>query len=531
MKRWEPARELSARGERMLRSVSKSRKLLDFLCRWRREIFNDSFQGEMEKAYRQTGQGEEPHPPAMMCMAMLLQAYLQVSDAEVVSLTGTDRRWRLLLDLPLDEDDPAFSQGAYQQFRVRFIRHDLDERLLKRTAEVAKSSGAFDSKKLPKQIRTAADSRPLEGAGRVEDTVNLLGHAGCKLAEGAARLLGVTVEEICAQARVPLLVGTSIKAALDLDWSDPSAKGEGLNRLVEQLDRLSAWVGRHLGDAVVEAPLKRYIETLVQIQAQDLERQPDGSVRLHQGVAADRQISIEDPEMRHGRKSKSKKFNGYKEYIEADLDTELILATAVLPANRPEEEAAPLLQGDLERMGFPPAAVEEFHIDRAFLNSEQAANVEASGGEVVCKPWSGRNRQPDLFGKRDFEIDVRKGTITCPAGQVEAFEPGQVVEFDPEACGACPLRPACSSAASGRGRTVTIGDDEDLQQRLRRMQSTPAGRARFRERTAIEHRLAHLSQRKGKRARYRGIRNNHFDLRRHSALLNFEVIANRLNGR
>ena len=52
-----------------------------------------------------------------------------------------------------------------------------------------------------------------------------------------------------------------------------------------------------------------------------------------------------------------------------------------------------------------------------------------------------------------------------------------------------------------------------------------------RDRHVIEHRLAHLSQRKGKRARYRGIRNNHFDLRRHSALLNFEVIANRLNGR
>jgi len=40
--------------------------------------------------------------------------------------------------------------------------------------------------------------------------------------------------------------------------------------------------------------------------------------------------------MRHGRKSSSKRFNGYKRHIAADLDTDLIVACAVTPANRPE---------------------------------------------------------------------------------------------------------------------------------------------------------------------------------------------------
>ena len=72
-------------------------------------------------------------------------------------------------------------------------------------------------------------------------------------------------------------------------------------------------------------------------------------MRIRHGVAAERRVSVEDGDMRHGRKSKSKRFNGYKRHIAADLDTELILARAITPANRPEEEATPDLQFDIAR--------------------------------------------------------------------------------------------------------------------------------------------------------------------------------------
>ncbi|ADO69791.1 ISLp1 [Stigmatella aurantiaca DW4/3-1] len=63
-----------------------------------------------------------------------------------------------------------------------------------------------------------------------------------------------------------------------------------------------------------ETPLKRYIEALVQVNAQDSEPVP-GGVRIRQGVAEDRRVSIEDAEMRHGRKSKRKRFNGFKQHL------------------------------------------------------------------------------------------------------------------------------------------------------------------------------------------------------------------------
>ena len=91
---------------------------------------------------------------------------------------------------------------------------------------------------------------------------------------------------------------------------------------------------------------------------------------------------------------------------------------------------------------------------------------------------------------------MRAKTITCPAGEVESFEPGQIVEFDPEACGPCQLRNKCTYSASG-GRTIRIAEDEQRQHRLRKLASTKSGRERLRKRTGIEHRLAHTAAREG----------------------------------
>ncbi len=387
MKRWLPPVDCTEREERLLKLAGKSRKLFVFLRKHRHALFTEAFQVELESMYRDSGQGEEPQPPALMCMAMLLQGYLQVSDAEAVRLSATDSCWRLVLGTLAEKgDEPAFSQGGLQQFRDRMVRHDMDRRLLERTVDLAKTSRTFDWKKLPKNLRVAVDSRPLAGAGRVEDTINLLGHAGRKIAECMAAELESTFEEVCRLAGAPLLMASSIKAGLDIDWSDDEAKEEALNRLCQQLER---------------------------------------------------------------------------------------------------------------------------------------------GGTVICKPWGGNNGRTGLFGKKDFDINVRDRTVRCPAGQVEHFEPGQEVKFDPEECGACTLRSKCTQAAAGRGRTVMMGEDEALQKKLRKLQASPAGRERLRERVTVEHGLAHVANRQGPRARYLGLRKNLFDLRRLSAVQNLEAVARR----
>jgi hypothetical protein len=63
-----------------------------------------------------------------------------------------------------------------------------------------------------------------------------------------------------------------------------------------------------------------------------------------------------------------------------------------------------------------------------------------------------------------------------------------------------------------------------LQIRLRKRAKTPRGREQLRKRVAVEHALAHVGRRQGRRARYLGVRKNVFDLRRAAAISNLELI-------
>jgi hypothetical protein len=299
------------------------------------------------------------------------------------------------------------------------------------------------------------------------------------------------VERVCREARAPLLAESSVKKALDLDWSDPAQKASAARILARQLARLQEWIARNLKQELKKPPLRDDLDTLMQFIHQDLEPDPNGGgMKIREGVAPDRRVSVEDREMRHGRKSKSKRFNGYKRHIATDLDSDLILAGAITSANRPEEEAAPDLQRDIEQIC---RGIAELNIDRGYLASPLVDEVLGAGGQVVCKPWVARNGKS--FAKGEFKLNLRDLTITCPAGEIERIEFGSVVEFDPEACDRCRLRAKCTAARAGSGRTVAIAENERLQHKLRKLQKTPTGRAKIRERVAVEHRLAHIGRR------------------------------------
>jgi hypothetical protein len=517
IERWRPKQELSEQEERIIERMKRTGKLFAFLRRHRHELFDEAFQAELETMYRQTGAGKEPLPPARMAMATLLQGYLGASDATLVELTVFDLRVQMVLDC-LGHSEPAFSQGALCDFRHRLIRTNMDRRLLEKSVEVAMGQQEFGWRALKSSLRVAIDSRPLEGAGRVEDTFNLLGHAARKVVACVAVLLECSTDRVCREAGICLLLESSVKKALDVDWNEAGQRTRALQVLIQQLDSLVQWVRRKLPEQLEEEPLAGHLKTLEQLRGQDLEPDPDGGgVRIRQAVAQDRRVSVEDGEMRHGRKSQSKRFNGFKQHIAAAVEQDLIVACTVTPANRPEAEAAPALRKDMQRQGI---RIGELYIDRGYMNSPVVESVLQQRGEVLCKPWASQNGE--LLPKSVFKLDMRSRTVTCPGGQSLPFKLGAVVEFDAKVCGQCPLRAECTTAQPGHGRMVRIAKDEALQQRLHQLVKSPTGRARLRKRVKVEHRLAHLSRRQGRRARYRGVRKNIYDLRRAAVLQNIE---------
>ena len=60
-------------------------------------LFDEAFQEKLEEMCRQTGAGDPPHPPAMLCMVLLLQGHVGASDAEAVEMAVMDLRWQMVL--------------------------------------------------------------------------------------------------------------------------------------------------------------------------------------------------------------------------------------------------------------------------------------------------------------------------------------------------------------------------------------------------------------------------------------------------
>ena len=318
---------------------------------------------------------------------------------------------------------------------------------------------------------------------------------------------------VAARAGVPQLAASSLKAALDADWDDPAARDAALARVLGLLGQVEAFTASQYGDAAAAAA----VAVACQVRDQDVD--VTGPVpALRRGVAKDRRISVEDSQMRHGRKSRSVLSGGYKRHILRDLDTGLVPAVGITPANAPEASVASDIAADLDAAG---RHLSELHIDRAYLSS---ALVRDRGPDlaIFCKAWRVRNTG-GRFAKDQFTLDFAAGQLTCPAGVTRPFQAGTTVRFPAGTCVACPLRQRCTT--SSHGRSVSIHPDETLLAELRRRQQDPDGRAKLRERVAVEHALAHIGHWQGRRARYLGTRKNLFDLRRVAVVHNLHVIA------
>lgn len=517
--RWNPSTEYTVLEEYLLKRSEKVKKLYAFLRKNRMLIFDRPFQTELEEMYRQTGAGTTPIPPAQLAMATLLQSYAKVSDEDAVELTVVDLRWQMVLD-HLGKVKPAFAKSTFSEFRNRLIKTDMDRRLLEKTVEIAELTGEFSKRHLPKDLRVGFDSKPLKGAGRVEDTINLLAHAARNVVKCAASIFEYEVDEICQLAGIELLLAPSVKAGLDLEWQNPVQKKDGLNTLYKQIQSLESWLESTVSKKYNQPSMKDKLDTLHQIAEQDLEPDPDvnDGIKLKGTVAEDRRISIEDSEMRHGRKSKTKLINGYKVHVAADLEQKVILSCAVTPANQPEANAAAILKEDIEAQG---KEINELDIDNGYISSPVVTELLQQGKKVVCRPRQINNGA--FYSKLDFDINLETMKITCPSGVIKDFSLGKSVKFSKKDCFLCRFRSKCTKAKLNSGRNVSIAKDEQLQQDLRARSKTSEGRQSLRNRVGVEHVLSHLGRRQGNRARYIGVRKNLFDSRRCAAIFNLET--------
>ena len=506
MTTWDPAVEISPVETKILALCTKQ-KLWKFLRKYRHRLLDEEMRAALGAMYAPSGRGR-PVCPERLALAMVLQVAFHVADHEVPTLTAVDRRWRMVLDcLDTEIDEAAFSQGTVFHFRERAREQGFMKRLLDKTVALAVETRGFSHKRL----RLMIDSSPLLGAGRVEDTFNLLGRAVAKLVTVAAEEAGCKATEVAEQLQLSVVSAKSVKAALDVDWRLPDARAEALRALLEQFDRLGAWLAeRFSADQLGAPPLGEAVELVQRLIEQDTEpdpEDPESARRRIRDAGKDRQISISDSDMRHGRKSTERLFAGYKRHVSVDADiVGLVRSVHVVPANQREYEAAEPLLSHAEADG---AQVRELQVDRGYLPADAIHQRRAAGMHVVSKPPTPPKPKDGRLGKADFEIDVPAGLVTCPRGVAQKIKRGKsrvYATFPSTCCQDCKLAERCLPKC-GR-KKITLHQHEELHQRMAAELATPEGRASRRERVRVEHALARLGAVQGIRARYRGLAKN-----------------------
>ena len=441
--------------------------------------------------------GRDSVPPSLLATALLLQSHDKVSDADADAKARADFDIRWKVALGIEVEDRPFAKSTLQVFRAQLILHDKVREVFESSLRLARESGYLKRR----GMKVALDTTNILGRGAVRDTYNLLTDGIVKLMRALAAVERITVREWAKARGYERYLASSIKGEAAIDWSDKRARTALLAGIVADADRLLELSRQAQGELGEDSAERQQIvaaaELLGQLLLQDVKRTDDG-VNLKDGVSRDRMMSVHDPEMRHGRKSSSRRFDGHKAAIVVDTGSQLITAVEVLPGNAPDNSGSlELVEASEANAGVP---VEEAMGDAAYGDGG-TRQAFADAGRILIARVPGRPNRTH-FPKEDFR-------------------------FDAAVCGVCPLRSQCVAAAPGTGRTVRLHPQEALLQQARALQQSEAFSEYRQRRVVVEHRLAQLVQLGIRQARYFGRSKTKFQLYLAATVANLTLVGDK----
>lgn len=459
--------------------------------------------------------GRPSIPPSYMVTLLLLQVRQGWSDREAVEAAMFDDRVKYALGMGR-MPEVRCDHTTVARYRARFLESGMGRQLLSETLHEAADAGLLGNDE------DLVDSFPIAGYAARQSTHVLIYRA-------IGRVLSEASE---AGLEVPMLgrsdYGQHRKPAIR--WRDDAAR----QRLLEELVADGRSLVAQYGETEVAA-LGQAVELLRLVVEQDIENDADGTVRIAQKTAKDRVMSTEDPEMRHGRKTSSQRFNGYKGHVMTTNGepekAHLVTAAVVSPANVGDGEMLPALLA--ERAALTGTMPTQVMGDTAYGSMAVRDRVaEAAPGVKVEAPVPPVSAVGGRFAKTAFEIDTEACTVRCPAGQTVTYRPKkavaghkttQTIVFAQAVCGACPLRAQC--VGGKHGRTLTIGVDEARVAEERARQERPEWQDHYRERSRVEHVNGRLTRHGARHARGRGVARVNLQVCLAAVVANIEEMA------
>ncbi len=289
-----------------------------------------------------------------------------------------------------------------------------------------------------------------------------------------------------------------------IDWTDPHERAAQLQVLVHDAEATLELAAAH----AEEADVRSTGWLLTKILGDDVVTDEHGDPQIGEGTAPNRILSVTDPEMRHGHKSKAQRFDGFKTAVTTEVESELILDVADLPASCGDgEHLLPTIHRVEAHAGV---IVERIIGDGAYPSGENLAACATHTPQPVdlVGPLA-RPTDPEV-AQSAFQINFAVQQATCPGGHTvtgtQARLHGRAAReyrFPRPTCEACRLFARCVQGKV-QGRTVRSDAYDPYRQAARRRQETPEFRELYRKRSRVERKQAELVHHGLRRTRYLG---------------------------
>jgi len=443
--------------------------------------------------------------PEKMLRAEFLQYYYELSDREMEERARYDLAFRWFLGL--GAMDEAFEFSALSEFRKR-LGPEMHKTLFDRVLDQLKVEGLVTEKEpqntdstdvAAKVARSGTAGLIHRAAAGIVRTVEKASPAGGEVVRKEVfRTEGdeneprernsneVEARRIDLQRAVDI-ARRSVAAARA--WAE-SEEGKALSP--EGKGRITGAV--ELAERILEENVEDKKNEKGEDEARELDRRAGAGV-----------VSVVDTDARHGAKSNTKKFIGYKAHV-AVTDQDVITRVEVTPGNGDDgRQLTPIRDGMERDHGLRP---EKMRADSAYSAGENIREMERRGTMLVA-PLANGGRPSGGFPKDRFTMNAENEVIVCPAGKESIWSRhreqlhGTIHEFSLRDCGPCPLKAQCTKS---RVRAIFISDYEPAFERMRIYFKTEDGKRDRKLRSERERVFGEMKDCHGmRRARYWGL--------------------------
>ena len=461
------------------------------LAEHRRVLFPDELFADLFPS----GRGRPSVPADVVASVMVLQALEGLSDRQAVRRLATDIGWKAACGLSLA--DEGFHPTVLVLWRNKLRASGRPNRIFDVVRAVVASSGAIRGK-----TRRVLDSTVLDDAVTRMDTVDLLVAQIRRVRKVIPELAGIWVREhnLAGPGRPPA------------DWDDPADVERLVSELVDDaLELLGAGTDLEEAGRLDEAQTDA-LALLALVAGQDVEPgDGPGRWRIARRTAADRVVSVVDPESRHAHKTAHNYRDGFKAHVAVEPETGIVTACDLGAGNAPDHKtAAGLLKGD--------RAAKTILGDAAYGAGELRQHLEDTHKTAVIKQVPLPKARPGGFDLDDFTIDLENRTVTCPAEITVRMNKNNQARFG-DHCTRCPLRSMCTNAR--KGRAIRVHPQHRLLKDARRQATTETFDAEYRRyRPMVERTIAWITRGTNRKVRYRGITRNRLGLAHRCAAVN-----------